>query len=104
MRKHWKLCGLLVLQLLVFYVLPMLAGPADAIGMVLLIALLTFLLALLMGVISTSWRRFLYPMLVAGVFVPSVYLFYNESALVHAVWYMVIALAGVSAGALLHRS
>ena len=40
-------------QLLMFYVFPLTAGPTDAMGMVFLIIVATFVLAIIMGSVST---------------------------------------------------
>ena len=34
----------------------------------------------------------------AAIFVPTVYLYYNESAMVHAIWYLVVSLIGLIVG------
>ena len=36
-QKYYKFLGLLLLQLFMFYVFPMFAGPTDAMGMVFII-------------------------------------------------------------------
>lgn len=86
-----------------FYLFPLAAKKIGPIGMVLAIVAATFVLGLMMGH-TAGFIRFLYPVLAAALFVPSVFLYYNKSALVQAVWYLVIAFAGVVCGTLLHRS
>lgn len=95
MKKYLKEIIILALQMLLFYVFPLTAGPTDAMGMVLLIICGTFLLSLLLGLFSKNNIRFLYPLLISILFIPSVFIYYNESALVHALWYLVIGYAAM---------
>lgn len=101
MKKHWKEITILFLQLLMFYGFPLTAGPTDGMGMVFLIIAATFLLAIVVGIVSKEKIKFLYPLLVAVLFLPSVFLYYNESALIHSVWYLVVSSVGLLLGALL---
>ena len=98
MKKYTKEVIILTLQLLLFYVFPLTAGPTDAMGMVFLIICGTFLFSLLMGALSGSNLKFLYPIVTSILFIPSVFIYYNESALVHALWYLVIAGIGTGIG------
>jgi len=103
MKKVWKEIFISLIQLFMFYVFPLFAGPTDAMGMVFLILLATLLLSLVMGILSKYWIKYLYPAVTAVLFIPSVWIFYNESALIHAVWYLVIASAGLILGSLLRK-
>ena len=98
-RKYTKEIIIFVIQLLVFYLIPPFALPVGAMGMVLLIMLLTFLLSSLLGAFSKNKLKFLYPVFVAVVFIPSVFIYYNESAFVHALWYFVVSFVGLILGA-----
>lgn len=91
MKKYWKEILILVLQLFMFYIFPLFAGPTDAIGMVVLIILVTFILSLILGAVSGTKLKYLYPVLIAVLFVPSVFIYYNATALIHAAWYLVIS-------------
>lgn len=102
MKKYVKEIVILILQLLLFYVFPLTAGPTDAMGMVFLIICGTFLLSVLLGVLSDSDIKYLYPGVTALVFIPSVFIYYNETALVHAIWYLVISAAGLGLSALVN--
>ena len=101
MKKHTKELIILILQLIMFYLFPLTAGPTDAIGMVVLIILATFVLSLILGSISENKLRFIYPLLVAILFIPSVFIYYNETALIHSVWYLVISALGMISGLLI---
>lgn len=103
MKKVWKEIFITLIQLFMFYVFPLFAGPTDAMGMVFLILLATLLLSLVMGILSKYWIKYLYPAVTAVLFIPSVWIFYNESALIHAVWYLAIASIGLILGSLLRK-
>ena len=98
MRKYGKEWVLLILQLLMFYVFPFLAGPTDPMGMVVLIIFATFALALFLGIISSWTGKSLWPLCVSVCFMPSIYLHYNETAWIHAIWYLAISSAGLLIG------
>ena len=100
MKKFAKEIIIFFIQLLMFYVFPLFAGPTDAIGMVLLILLSTILLSYVLGAISNNKVKYLYPVAISVLFIPSVFIYYNESALVHALWYLVVSTAGLLIGAL----
>ena len=103
MKKGWKEIFIALIQLFMFYVFPLFAGPTDAMGMVFLILLATLLLSLVMGILSKYWIKYLYPAVTAVLFIPSVWIFYNESALIHAVWYLAAASVGLILGSLLRK-
>ena len=98
MKSYVKEIIILVLQLFMFYIFPLFAGPTDAMGMVVLIIFATLLLSFILGFVSNKKIRFLYPIVIAILFLPSVYIYYNETALVHSTWYLVIATFGLLAG------
>ena len=91
------------LQLLLFYILPLTAGPTDAMGMVILIIFATFLLSIVIGSISKENLKYFYPIVIAILFIPSVFIYYNESALIHSVWYLVISAIGLLIGAVIYK-
>lgn len=99
MKKYFKEFIVFVLQLFMFYIFPLFAGPTDAMGMVLLILISTFGLGLIIGTISDTKMKFLYPVVVSILFIPSVWIYYNSSALIHSVWYFVVSLVGILIGA-----
>lgn len=98
MKQYLFEIMLLILQLLMFYVFPLFVGPTDVIGMVLLIILATFLLSLIVGAGMKHRTKFLYPLVTAILFIPSVFIYYNESALIHSVWYFVVSAIGLLIG------
>lgn len=98
MKRYVKELIVYVLQLLVFYILPLFAGPTDIMGLVLLIIIATFTFALVIGIISKNKIKYLYPIITAVVFLPTVPIYYNSSALIHSVWYLVVSGIGLFIG------
>lgn len=64
MKKHWR----------------------EILVLMLLIILATFVLSVILGAISANKIKLLYPIVIAVLFIPSVFMYYNESALIHEVW------------------
>ena len=95
MKKYWKELIIIISQLFMFYIFPLFAGPTDAIGMVVLIILATFVLSLVMGAVSGTKLKYLYPAVIAVLFIPSVFIHYNATALIHSTWYFVISAVGL---------
>lgn len=103
MKRYLKEIIILLLQLFVFYILPLFAGPTDVIGMVVLIIFVTLLLSVVIGLISGKKMKYSYPIITAILFVPSVFIYYNETALIHSVWYLVVSSVGMIIGAILRK-
>lgn len=101
MRKYSKEIAALTVQMLLFYVFPLTAGPTDTMGLVFLTIAVTFILAIIMGSVSKKKVRYVYPVLVSVIFIPSIFIYYNESALIYSVWYLVISFAGLLIGSLI---
>lgn len=101
MKKHIKEIVILLIQLFMFYIFPLFAGPTDAMGMVFLIILTTILLSAALGVLSNKKIKYLYPVVIAVLFIPSVFIHYNESALIHSVWYFVVSTIGLLFGVII---
>lgn len=103
MKKYLKEMMILLIQLLMFYIFPLFAGPTDAMGMVVLIILATLLLSAVIGFISDKKMKYLYPVITAIVFVPSVFIYYNETAMIHSLWYLVVSCVGMIIGSVLRQ-
>ncbi len=104
MKKNIKEMIIIVCQLFMFYIFPLFGGPTDAMGVVVIIIFATFLLSLLMGLLSNQKIRYLYPVATSLVFLPTVMIHYNESAFIHALWYLVISCVGIVIGTLINLS
>jgi len=104
MKNYIKEIILLLIQLFMFYIFPLFAGPTDAMGMVFLIIISTFILSILMGIISKEKIKYLYPVIVSILFMPSIFIYYNSSAFVHSLWYLVISTIGLLLGTILSKA
>ena len=98
MKKYLKEIIILLLQAFMFYIFPLFAGPTDAMGMVFLIWLSTIILGLLITIVSDNEIKYTYPVIISVLFIPSVFIHYNESALVHSIWYLISSSVGVLLG------
>lgn len=103
MKRYIKELIISVIQIFMFYIFPLFAGPTDAMGMVFLIIVATFVLSIIIGSISNERIKFLYPVAIAVIFIPSVFIYYNESALIHSVWYLVVSAVGLLVGTIIHK-
>ena len=88
--------------LLGFYALPLIGRSAVWVSALLLLAVLP-LLCLVCGIVHGLRNGFqlLLGLGLAALFVPTVWIYYNETALVYAVGYLAVALAGNALGGLM---
>lgn len=98
MRKYLNEIIILLIQMFMFYVFPLFSGPTDAMGLVFLIWVSTIILGIILTLVSNKKIKYLYPIIIAILFIPSVYIYYNESALIHSVWYLVSSSFGMLLG------
>lgn len=103
MKKYLKEIIILIIQIFMFYIFPLFAGPTDAMGMVFLILVTTFILSIILASISKEKTKYLYPILVSIIFIPSVFIHYNSSALIHSLWYLVISIIGMLIGTIVNK-
>lgn len=94
---------ILSIQLFMFYLYPLFAIKIDPIGMVLIMLFVTTLLSLIIGIISNKKMKYLYPLVISLLFIPSVFIYYNESALVHSLWYFVVSSFGLFLGIIISK-
>ena len=103
MKKYIKEIIIFVFQMFMFYIFPLFAGPTDAMGMVLLIWLSTIILAMVMASVSEKKIKYVYPAIMSILFIPSVFIYYNESALVHSLWYLCSGYIGCIIGLVIYK-
>lgn len=103
MKKYLKEIIVCLLQMFVFYLLPKAMGNIRALGMVFLLLLITFVLSIVIGVISKNKIKYCYPILIALLFIPTIWIYYNESALIHSLWYCVISSIGLIIGITINK-
>lgn len=98
MKKYLKEIVILFIQLVMFYIFPLFMYLYGPIGTVMLIIVTTFILSIVLSLISKNKIKYLYPLAISIIFIPSIYIYYNESALVHSIWYLVVSATGLSIG------
>lgn len=103
MKKYLKEIIILLIQLFMFYIFPLFAGPTDIMGMVILIILVTFVLSLVINIISKEKIKYLYPLVVSIIFIPTIPIYYNESALIHTLWYLIDSTLGTLLGIFINK-
>ena len=103
MKRYLKEIVMLSIQLFMFYLYPLFAIKIDPIGMVLIMLFVTILLSLIIGIISNKKMKYLYPLVISLLFIPSVFIYYNESALVHSLWYFVVSSFGLFLGIIIGK-
>ena len=102
MKRYMKEAIIFLLQLFMFYIFPLFAGPTDMMGIVVLIILATLMLSVIIGILSNNKAKYLYPVLTAVLFIPSVFLYYNKATLVYSLWYLVVSGVGLLVGSIIH--
>lgn len=104
MKRYIAEIVIFCIQLFMFYISPLFAGPTDGMGMVVLILFATLILSILLGSISKNRIKYVYPAAAATAFLPSAFLHYNGTAFVQAVWYFVIAAVGMLLGTIIFKA
>lgn len=103
MKKYLKEIIILLVQLGIFYVMPLFGLEKDAIGLIILITIVTFVLSIIMGIISNNKIKYFYPLITVILFLPTIFIYYNESALIHAVIFLIETCIGISIGSLINK-
>ena len=101
--KYLKEIIILVIQLFMFYIFPLFAGPTDTMGMVVLTLVATMMLSILIAVLSDKKIKYFYPIIIAVLFIPTIFIYYNTSALIYIVWYLVDSAIGILVGTFIYK-
>lgn len=102
-KKYFKEIIILVIQLLVFYLLPLFAGPTDTMGLVVLTILITLLLSIILSIISKEKIKHLYPIIITLLYISSVFIYNNGLSLIHSIWYLIISSIGLLIGLIVNK-
>ncbi|MGF3076492.1 hypothetical protein [Facklamia sp. P12955] len=103
MEKVRKMLVYLIVIAFAFYLLPFFIKNTGSGMLVLLLAIpmTCFISSLIYGMKhSFNWS---FPMLVALLFIPTLFIFYNESASIYSLIYGVISVLGSFLGSLLYK-
>ena len=101
MKKHLTEIIIFAIQLFMFYIFPMFTGPTEVIAMVLIMLAMTLIVSFVLGIVSNCILKYLYPFVIAILFLPTIPIYYNISALVHSLWYFVLSASGLIVGGLI---
>ena len=101
MKKYSNEIIILFIQLFMFYIFPLFMYLYEPMGMVMIIIFVTLIIAILLSIISNNKIKYLYPLGISILFIPTIFIYYNESALVHSIWYFVISAFGLLIGAII---
>lgn len=96
-EKYYKEIIVFTLQIFMFYIFPLFSGVESAMGMIVLILLATLIFGIVMGYIDSKIKWF-YPVIVSLLFIPSIFIYYNSSAFIHCIWYLIDSFIGVLIG------
>ncbi|WP_295092252.1 hypothetical protein [uncultured Catenibacterium sp.] len=99
-KKNWIYYFII---LIAFYIVPMLIKDTGSGMFILLIVipLITLITSIIYGLRNTF--DFIYPLLVAILFIPTLFIYYNISAWVYIIAYSLIALIGEILGKTLQK-
>lgn len=100
LKKNWIYY---LIILIAFYLVPMLIKDTGS-GMTILlivIPLITLITSLIYGLRNTF--DFVYPLIVAILFIPTLFIYYNTSAWIYIIVYSVIAVIGELIGKILQK-
>ena len=101
--KYIKELIILIIQLLVYYILPLFMGPTDAMGVVFLLILSVFILGLILGFISNNKIKYIYPLFSSLLFLPAVFIYFNITTLIYILWFFILSLMGILSSTLLRK-
>lgn len=102
MKKFWKEILIVTIQLFLFYIVPLFKGVPEM-GLVLLLIVGTLILSIIIASISKEKVKYFYPLVVSILFIPSIFIYYNETAFIQIVWYFVDSLIGIVIGTVIYK-
>jgi len=103
MKKYFDEIVIFILQLVVFYVFPIFAVANDANGMLVIILLATFIASIALGGISKKRVKYYYPIIVAFLFIPAIYIYNTEFLLIDTMWCLISSTLGILTGDFIMR-
>lgn len=103
MEKVRKMLSYLFVVIFAFYVLPLLIQDTGSGMLILLIGIpvICFMVSFIYGIKNSF--NFLFSLLVILLFVPTIFIFYNDSASIYILAYGVISLIGNFIGCILYK-
>lgn len=101
MKKNGYEIIALFVQIIIFYIFPLSMHVLDPITTIIFMLLITFSISLILSTISNNKLKYLYSLIISIIFLPTIFIYYNESALIHSLWYLIVSALGIITGTLL---
>ena len=98
MPKNIKESVVIFIQLLVFYVLPLFTPKGQEMGLILFVVVATLILSSIFGFISNNKLKYFYPIFISVLFIPSIFIYYNDSAFIYVFCHLLEAYLGLLIG------
>ena len=103
MKKYLQELIIILIQIGLFYLLPLFIKGNAVIFMILILLLGSFALTLIINIISNNKIKYFYPLIATIIFIPSIFIYYNSSAWIHAIWYFIDCLFGEVIGTCIYK-
>lgn len=103
MGKYKKEITAAAIQLAIFWLLPLAMLKVSPMSMVLIMLICTLVISGYAAGVSQRGIKYLFPVFAAAMFLPTVPVYYNSSALIHALWYFVSSGIGLGTGMLFNK-
>lgn len=89
MKKNIKEIVICLIELMVFYLLPLLSGPTDTMGLIVIDIIVLFIMSVLLFIITKNKYQLLYIPIMCVLMIPAFIIYSNEYAWLHLIWYIV---------------
>ena len=105
MKKKYNLTGIicLTIHLLFFYLLPLFAGPTDTMGLISVLLIVSFVLSFIVGLWCTYKVKYFYPIIVVIIFLPTIFIYYNNSSMLYLLFNFIMSILGLAIGLLIRQ-
>lgn len=104
MKKRMKEFIIFTVLFLCFYLLPFVVVYISKGAIVLTIFInifITFILSIILGIISNFKLYYLYPIIIIIMYIPSIFIFYNDSAIIYSLFHFIVSFIGIGIGKVL---
>lgn len=106
MKKILNETIIILVQLASLYLLPLIAMNFSKDAMILTVFInivITVALSVILFVITSRKIKYFYPLVVLIIFIPSIFIFYNDSAIIYAIGHLLASLLGMGIGKVLNN-
>ena len=104
MKKYLKEVLITIVQLLVFCLIPLTGSDTDMFGVLVLMLLLTCFISIVCAIsIKNKKYQYCFPLITALLFIPAIYIYYNDSAFIWSFIYFISSSIGIIIGKVVRR-